>query len=149
MSSTENMKRKKDYAKLLYTMQGVTVGKELAERTGVSAQTISKWINSDNWEHLRISLVITKESELRRYYAQIRELNDAIEGREEGKRYPTSNEADTISKLTKAVKELETETSVAEAVEVIKNFVMHVREQDFEKAKTVMDLGDAYIKSLM
>ncbi len=149
MSSTENMKRKKDYAKLLYTMQGVTVGKELAERVGVSAQTISKWINSDNWEHLRISLVITKESELRRYYAQIKELNDAIENRKEGNRYPTSNEADTISKLTKAVKELETETSVAEAVEVIKNFVMYIREQDFEKAKIVMDFGDAYIKSLM
>jgi len=143
------MKRKKDLAKLLYTKEGVTVGKELSERTGVSAQTISKWINGEGWEHLRISLVITKESELRRYYAQIKELNDAIEGRETGRRYPSSTEADTISKLTKAVKELETQVSVAEAIEVMKNFVMHVRESDFEQAKAVMDLGDAYIKSLM
>ena len=149
MSSTQTMKRKKDLAKLLYTKEGVTVGKELSERTGVSAQTISKWINGEGWEHLRISLVITKESELRRYYAQIKELNDAIEGRETGRRYPSSTEADTISKLTKAVKELETQVSVAEAIEVMKNFVMHVRESDFEQAKAVMDLGDAYIKSLM
>lgn len=149
MSSTNNMKRKKEYAKLLYTKQGVTVGKELAERVGTSAQTISKWINKEGWESLRACLVITKDEQLRRLYGQLIELNDYIEGREAGSRYASGNEADTIIKLTKAIKQLETETSIADATEVLTNFVIHIRQDDFETAKLVMDMGDAYIKSLM
>jgi uncharacterized protein YjcR len=68
MSKQETIQRKKDYAKLLYTVQGVTVQKELAQRSGVSEQTISKWIRAEKWEQIRASIIITKEEELKRLY---------------------------------------------------------------------------------
>jgi transcriptional regulator with XRE-family HTH domain len=149
MPTRETIQRKKDYAKLLYTTQGVTVGKELAERAGVSEQSISKWRNEENWEHLRASVIITKESEIKRFYAQIVELNDHIDAREKGHRFANSKEADVQLKLTAAVKNLETETSVAEAIEVLKNFIQHVRQYDYEQAMAITTAADGYVKTLM
>lgn len=149
MARQETIQRKKDYAKLLFTIEGVTSGKELAERVGVSEQTISKWKKTENWEGLRASVLVTKESELRRIYAQITELNDAIAGREKGTRYANSKEGDTLSKLTGAVRQLETETSAAEAMEVMKNFINFIRVDDYEKAKEITLLADGFIKTLV
>lgn len=149
MPTKETIQRKKEYAKLLYTTEGVTVQKELAVRVGVSEQTISKWVNKYEWEHLRASVIITKESQIKRFYAQIVELNDAIEKREVGYRFANSKEADVQLKLTAAVKNLETETSVAEAIEVLRGFIGMVRQEDHELAMTITMSADAYVKSLM
>src|SRR5690606_37379620 len=145
----ESTQRKKEYAKLLYVAEGVTVQKELAERTGVSKQTINKWINSENWESLRASVIITKESELKRMYLQLTELNDTIMNREQGKRFANTKEADVLVKLSSAIKQLETDTSVADTIEVLKNFINHVRADDYGTAKSITALADVYIKSLV
>lgn len=145
----DSIQRKQEHAKLLYTVEGVTVQKELAERVGVSPQTINKWVNSENWESLRASVIITKESELRRMYMQITELNDAIFKREPGERFASSKEADILVKLTAAVREMETDTSVSDSIEVLKNFIQHVREDDYKAAKEITALADIYVKSLL
>jgi transcriptional regulator with XRE-family HTH domain len=143
------MLQKQEHAKLLYTVQGVTVQKELAERVGVSAQTINKWVNADEklWDRMRESILITKEAEIRRLYMQLTELNDVIMSREKGKRFANSKEADVLSKLSKSIKEMETETSLAEVMEVLKNFLVFVRQQDVELSKTITTLADQFIKS--
>lgn len=146
-----DMSSKKDYAKMLYTVQGVTVQKELAERVGVSAQTINKWVNSEDWEMLRASVIMTKEQELRRLYRRLTFLNDTIEKREEsdeGKPI-TASEADAISKLSKAIHELETDTSISEAMQVMKDFLIFLRQDDFEKARALTADADNFIKSLL
>ncbi|WP_167597685.1 YfeC-like transcriptional regulator [Leeuwenhoekiella sp. ZYFB001] len=145
----EAIQRKKDYAKLLYTVEGVTVQKELADRVGVSAVTMNKWVKEEGWESLRASVIITKENELHRLYCQITELNDFIMAKEKGQRFANSKEADTLIKLTGAVRQLETETSLADTIEVMKDFINHIREDDFEKAKEVTALADVFIKSKM
>lgn len=149
MPTKETIQRKKDYAKLLYTVEGVTVGKELAQRAGVSEQTISKWKNDEGWEQLRASVIITKENELKRLYNQIVELNDAIVQREQGQRFASSKEADVLVKLTSAVRQLETDTSVADAIEVLKDFIGHVRIDDYELAMQITTVADGYVKTLM
>lgn len=149
MATKESIQRKKDYAKLLYTVNGVTVQKELAERVGVSKVTINKWVNEENWEALRASVIITKENELKRLYMQITELNDAIMQRPSGERFASSKEADILVKLTAAVRELETDTSVADTIEVLSNFVNYIREDDYHKAKDVTVLADLFIKSIL
>ncbi|MEZ7494502.1 putative DNA-binding transcriptional regulator [Leeuwenhoekiella aequorea] len=145
----EAIQRKKDYAKLLYTVEGVTVQKELAERVGVSAVTMNKWVNEEGWESLRASVIITKENELHRLYCQITELNDFIMAKEKGQRFANSKEADTLIKLTGAVRQLETETSLADIIEVMKQFINHIREDDYEKAKEVTALADVFVKSIL
>lgn len=149
MATQESIQRKKDYAKLLYVAEGVTVQKELAERVGVSVQTINKWINKENWESLRASVIITKESELKRMYMQLTELNDKIMKREPGERFANTKEADVLIKLSSAIKQLETDTSVADTIEVLKNFINHVRNDDYGTAKQITALADVYIKSLI
>lgn len=149
MARTEAMQRKYDHAKLLYTVEGVTVQKELAERVGVSLQTINKWVKDEAWESYRASVIITKESELSRLYMQVTELNDFIMNKPKGERFANSKEADTLVKLTGAIRQLETDTSVADTIEVLKNFINHIREDNYEKAKEVTNLADIFIKSIL
>lgn len=147
MGRTENMQRKYDHARLLYTVEGVTVQKELAERVGVSLQTINKWVNGDGWETRRANVIMTKEMELHRTYAQITELNDHIMSKPQGKRFADSKEANTLIQLTATIKNLETDTAVAEIIQVLKEFIQFVREDDYEMAKEITNLADVFIKS--
>lgn len=149
MARTEAMQRKYDYAKLLYTVEGVTVQKELAERVGVSLQSINKWVKDEAWESYRASVILTKDSELSRLYAQVTELNDFILQKPKGQRFANSKEADTLGKLAAAIRQLETDTSVTDTIEVLKNFINHIREDDYEKAKEITNLADIFIKSIL
>lgn len=150
MSNTKDtIQRKKDYAKLLYTVQGVTVQKELAERVGVSPQSINKWVNEENWEHLRASEIITKEEELKRLYAQVTELNDHVAAREKGHRFANSKEADTLVKLTAAIRQMETDTSTSDTISALTKFIIHVRKEDYKVAMDITTWADQFIKTLV
>lgn len=149
MARTEAMQRKYDHARILYTVEGVTNQKELAERVGVSTVTMNKWVQKEGWETRRASVIITKEAELHRLYAQVVEINDHITNKEAGHRFANSKEADTIVKLTGAIRQLETDTSVADVIDVMKKFIQHIREDDYEQAKLVTSLADLFIKSII
>lgn len=143
------IQQKKEHAKLLYTVEGITEQKTLAERVGVSKQTINKWVNSENWERLRQSLVITAESELRRFYMQVTELNDFIMKREEGQRFANTKEADTLVKLSGAIRNLETDVSVGEIMQMLKRFLSFISKENLDDAKTLTNWADHFIKSLL
>ena len=138
------MTAKRDHAKLIYLSENVTQ-KDIAARVGVSEKTISKWVNEGVWENLKVAVVVTKEQELRRLYFQVKELNDAIELRDKGSRYPNSKEADTLNKLTASIRAMETEAGVAYVVEVAKQLIEWLRPQDFEKAKELTVIFDGFI----
>lgn len=146
---TLSIQQKKEWAKLLYTKEGVTVQKEIAQRTGVSEKTISKWIKDENWERLRASVILTKEEELRRLYMQFTELNDVIMKREEGTRFASSKEADILVKLSSAIRSLETDLSISDAIHSYKSLINFVRPENLEEAKIITRWSDIYIKSLL
>jgi transcriptional regulator with XRE-family HTH domain len=150
MAEKQSISQKKEHAKLLYTVEGVTVGKELAERVGVSPQTISKWINSEDWEMIRSSLMMTREAELRRLYRRLSFLNDTVEQREENEKKPITNaEADTLVKISASIKNMETDVSVSEAIQILKNFINAVRPNNLQLAKEMTIEADHFIKSLL
>lgn len=150
MAEKQSISQKKEHAKLLYTVEGVTVGKELAERVGVSPQTISKWINSEDWEMIRSSLMMTREAELRRLYRRLSFLNDTVEQREEKEKKPITNaEADTLVKISASIKNMETDVSVSEAIQILKNFINAVRPNNLQLAKEMTIEADHFIKSLL
>ena len=138
--------QKKEWAKLLFLKENL-LQKEIALKVGVTEKTLSGWINKENWEQLRTSLIITKEEELRRIYMQIGELNTFIMNKEEGQRFANSKEADTLNKLAATARSLETDTSIAEIIEVAKQFIVFVRKEDNEKTKELTKLFDEFIKS--
>lgn len=139
---------KKDYAKILYVKETMTQ-KEIAQKVGVSEKTLSKWVNDNDWDRLKASIVITKEEQLRRIYNQISNLQADIDSREQGKRYAIPREADILSKLAAAARALETESSIADIVEVSKRFLNWLRLSDVDKAKEFARLLDGFIKDSM
>ena len=165
--------RLKEHAKLLYTVEGVTLQKELAERVGVSEQTISKWVNEGQWETRRASLTMTKEEELRRLYRRLSFHNDSLERLEE-EYNDTSNliavtadpkekkllkkdlsdlitqinkVSDSISKTSAAIRSMETDTSIGDSMQAFKELIQFIRNEDFDLAKTVTTHADELIKT--
>jgi transposase-like protein len=146
--STMTNNQKKDWAKLLFLNDNATQ-KEIALRVGVTEKTVSSWVNKEDWEQLKSSVIITKSEELKRIYMQINEINTAIFSKEKGQRFASTKEADILSKLTAAARSLETETSVSDVIEVFKRFLNWLREVDLDKAKDLVILQDAFVKSIM
>lgn len=133
--------QKKAWAKTLYTRETLTQA-EIAERVGVSRVTVNNY-----WEQLKASITITREEQLKNLYRQLAELNNAIMGKPEGERFPNAAEADTISKLSNAIKKLETEVGLADIISVFSDLLKWVRTYDSTQAKEITPLLDAFVKS--
>lgn len=140
---TNNQKR--EWAQQLYTRENLTQ-KEIARRVGVSPVTVNKWAKKDKWEELKVSITLTKEEQLKNLYRQISELNNAILQREEGKRFATAAEADTIGKLANSIEKMETEVGVADLVESFRVFINWIRTFDLDEAQRLIPLMDSFIK---
>lgn len=145
MAGKLTLKQKKDWAKLLY-LKAQMNQKEISARVEVTEKTMGKWIETEKWEMLRSSYTITKEQELRRIYQQIHELNNFIEQREEGKRFASAKEADTMTKLAASARSLETETSIAQIIDTSIEIIRYIQQEDFDKARELSDYFDSFIK---
>ena len=140
--------QKKDWAKTLYLRENLTQ-QEIADRVGVSRVSVSNWIRTGKWEEQRTALTLTREEQVRSLYRQVAAINKAIEERPEGERFATTTEADIIGKLSKSIKQMETEVGIADIVDVAIRFVNWLRPLDLDKAKEVNNLFDAFIKDQM
>ena len=148
LNSDMKRNQKKDYAKILFLREDITQ-KEIAERVGVAEKTLSNWIKKENWNKLKASIIITKEEQLIGLYNQVLELNNMIKQREEGKRYPTKSEADTLAVLMNSIKNFEGEANLSDVIAVFRRFLNWLRPINLEKAKEIVELQDEFIKSIM
>lgn len=139
-------RQKKDFAKSIYLGEDLTQ-EEIAERVGVKRQTVSRWIREGNWERHKVSITITREEQLKNLYLQLAELNAAIARKPEGERFANVAESDTISKISNAIKKMETDVGLADILSVFKSFVKWLRSYDMSRSKEIVPLLDAYIKS--
>lgn len=138
----------KDWAQLLFVKEGCSQ-KEIAERTGKSAVTINRWAKEGEWTKLKQSLLVTREAQLSRMYMQLDELNTSIMNKEEGQRFPSSKEADTISKLANAIRTMETEASIADIVEVSKRLLNWLRPVNPTLAKELASVINDFIGDIL
>lgn len=136
----------KEYAKMLYldTTQKLTQ-KEIADRVGVRPGTVGKWIQDEDWDKLRKSLMVTRHKIISNWYDQIERLNDAITKRDEP--WPSSTETNTLAQLATNIKKMETETSIAEIFEVGTAFLDFSKLIDFDFHKKAIPIFDAFINS--
>ncbi|MCC8095703.1 MAG: helix-turn-helix domain-containing protein [Tannerellaceae bacterium] len=139
------LKQKKEYAAILFLKEQLTQA-EIAEKVGVSRQTINKWVKAEKWEERLAGISMTKEEQIKNLYRQITEINDKIKGREKGERHATTAEADTINKLSSAIKKMEEDIGIADIVSVSIRFLEWIRRSDHEKAKEFTHLFDLFIK---
>lgn len=147
MAKTDfSIQQKKDIARQLF-VKGEFTQAEIAEKVGVSKVTINKWVKAENWDKEKISIAASRQEQLKKFYNQLAEINNTIERRPEGQRFATPAEADAISKLTKAIENLEKETSLTDTITVITEILEWLRPQNIEKAKEFSGIFDLYIKS--
>lgn len=137
---------KKAKAKSLY-LTGQYNQKEIAELVEVSEKTVSKWANDpeDKWDEMKVSLLTSRNSELKRLYKMLQNINDSIDEKTELKIPINSKDADAVLKLTAAIKNLEIETSIAEKVDVGTAFINLVSKEDTELAKQISKWFDIYL----
>lgn len=136
---------KKGIAKSLY-LDGTYTQEEIAEKVGVSRQTVCRWLKDGHWDSLKASLTITPAQIISQLNRQIVEINNVIGSREEGQRFATVSEADTLAKLATAIKKIETDLGITDIISVAMRFLSWLRPLDLEKAKQFNDLFDAFIK---
>lgn len=138
-------KQKKEWAGVLYLKENMTQA-EIAEKVGVSRITINKWVKAEKWEEHKTGITLTREWQISNLYRQVEELNKTINSRPKGLRYASSQEADTIVKISGAIKKMETECGISDIISVFCNFLEWLRAIDLEKTKEISRLYDAYIK---
>lgn len=138
--------QRKEWAKLLFLKENVTQ-QEIAERVGVSRVTINKWVKE--WEGLKLNILQTREERIGATLQQLDELDKSIQNKDEGKRFPTTAEADIRRKLTADLESLEQEASLRDIYNVSRKFLDWLRNHDLAKAKELSDLFDSYIKEKM
>ena len=143
--SNISRQQQKDFARTLYMRENLTQA-EIAERVGVSRQTIIRWSDAEKWDELRASISMSSEQQIHNLYRQIVEINEKILEREQGDRYANAKEADTIVKITTAINKLQTEVGIHEIVNVGAQFVDFIRAVDLDKAKEFSHLFSTFIK---
>ncbi len=143
-----NSEQMRQWAMSMYLNENRTQA-EIAEACGVSRQTIIRWAKADKWDEHKASLTMTREEQIKNLQRQIMEINNGILGREQGKRFASPKEADTIAKLTTAINKLETALGIHEIVSTAQRFIAWLRPVALELTKTFTRLFDKFIKSLM
>ena len=133
--------QKKEWAQLLFTRFDLSI-KEIALKTGAGEEELRLWIQEGNWEGIRRSLLTSKEVQLNILYDILESITTRI--KESGA--DNTKDADLVIKYTTAIKNLETESSVTQIIEVAKKFINWLQTIDIELAKTVTLRFDAFIK---
>lgn len=147
MAKTDKIDRRK-IARSLYLNDNLTY-EEIAEKVGSTRQTIGRWAKEDNWAELKASISITAEAMIAQWQRQIMEINEAIASREEGKRYATPAEADSMYKIAESIRKLQADLGISETVSALMRFLNWLRPLDYDKAKEFNALMDAFIKDLI
>ena len=138
--------QKREWAGLLYMKENLTQ-QEIADKVGVSRRTMGNWIREEKWEERKAGITLTREIQIDSLYRQVAAINEAISRKPADKRFPDIREADILAKLSTSIKKLETEVGIADLVSVAQRFVKFVRAIDFDKAREITTMFDAFIKS--
>ena len=101
--------QRKDLA-LMYYMQGLQQ-KDIAEKVGVSRNTISAWVRDGGWDTRRAAKTVTRSELVRK---MLQDLNDKLEGGEWT--------ADEIIKVASAIEKLDKQTNIVTIIEVFTAF---------------------------
>lgn len=108
--------KQKTVAKHLY-MKGIPVA-QIVELTGVSRQSVSRWINSDGWKEERAAREMSKEAITSRTLSKLGDAIDKANGDEKS----IGRMADSLLKSVKAIKEINLNTTIVNKVDTLIEF---------------------------
>lgn len=144
-NTKEEIARKKRLAYTLYVDNNFEQ-KVIAEITGISEKSISKWKTEDEWDNDREEARMGFEQQRRRIRRQLDNLLTEIEKRKSPNNFPNAKEGDLINKLADAVKKLQTELSFAHKAEAGKQFIGYIQTTHGQaRAIDVVELWHEYL----
>ena len=94
----------------MYYMQGVSQ-KDIADKVGVSRNTISAWVRDGGWDTRRAAKTVTRSELVKK---MLQDLNDKLES--------DNWTADEIIKVASAIEKLDKQTNIVTIIEVFTAF---------------------------
>jgi uncharacterized protein YjcR len=152
MSTKKELEDKKDYARLLY-MQGEQQ-KTIAEKAGVSPQTVTKWVNTGNWSEQRAAQNITRPELVNKLLRTVDKMIEAVNTSEDPD--AANGLGDKLAKFAATIEKLDKHTSIVDVIEVFMAFSKWLQyqaqyDEDItpELLKTINKYHNQYINYLM
>lgn len=118
--------------------------KEVAEKVGVSEQTVSKWVNQGNWRVLRTAKNVSRQSLLQKAYANLEKMNDLID---EHQGVPPKQLTDAKSVFVREVQALDKQDSLSHAVSIMEGFMAFMFRRDPKLAKEISQYQLEFIET--
>ena len=140
MGTKKDNENKRELAKMLYV--GGSEVAEIAERVGVSRQSVSAWINKNGWKELRAARSITRPELVNKLLVAINNLIEDVNTGDD----PTSVSglADKLVKLSSVIERLDKKANIVQTVDVFMAFSDWVEYQ----AKSDPEVTVAFMKVL-
>lgn len=139
---------KQEFAFLLY-MNG-DLQKDIAERVGVSAKTIGKWIEDNGWKEKRSGRNISRSELINKGLLTMNKIMEEMLADKEGKNY--SAFMDQLIKCANAIEKLDKKNNVVNDMDAFMNFNSALqswigtdKEITVENIKLINRLQDKYI----
>lgn len=152
MISKKELEDRREYARLLY-MQG-DQQKLIAEKVGVSPQTVTKWVNAGGWQEQRAAKNITRPELVNKLLRTIDKMIDSVEVSENPD--VANGLGDKLAKIAATIEKLDKKASVVDAIEVFMAFGKWLQFQaQFDESitpelmKKIMKYQDQYVNYLM
>ena len=141
------LEKKKDLARTLY-MSGMDMI-EIADKVGVTRQSLSKWCKDGGWKETRAAKTITRPELIKKLLLRVSDLLDMVEADPK----LSDSLGDQLSKLTAAIDKLDkSQANVVNAIEVFMAFSkwLEFRAKSDpmitpELLKTINKLQDVYL----
>lgn len=124
MTKAENEK-KKSLARSLY-MSGMEQ-QEIAEKTDISRQTISRWVNTEGWKEARAAKSVTRPELVNKLLLTIDQLITSVNQSDD----PTliAGLGDRLAKLSSVIEKLDKKANVVDDIEVFMAFNRWIQDQ--------------------
>ena len=152
MATKKELEDKREYARLLF-MQGETQ-KVIAEKVGVSAVTINKWVAENGWQELRAASNITRPELVNKLLHTIDKLIEQVNESEDPE--AMAGLGDKLAKLSTTIERLDKKASIVDVIEVFMAFSKWMQfrmsfddEITPELLKTINKYHDLYINELL
>jgi len=133
------------HARNLYFQSDLTRA-QLAQQVGVSEKTIYLWAKQGDWQRLRSGSRLMPSMLVEHFCAQVQELNEAIQSRPPGQRYPTPQEAETQRKLVVTAERIKKKGTQGEYMELMQKFMTWLMPKGNGFAQVFTDLADEFLK---
>ena len=148
----KQIEEKREFARLLY-MQGEQQ-KIIADKIGVSAQTITKWVNDGGWQEQRAASNITRPELVNKLLLTINKLIEQVNESEDPE--ALNGLGDKLAKLSTTIERLDKKSSIVDVVEVFMAFSKWLQfrmsfDDDVtpELLRTINKYHDLYITELL